>query len=80
MQKLVILQVQRNETYLNCVHIIPTFGGINIIACNGWELVFYDPKGECNKADGVSDFNKSKLKIEAKNKIILKSLHKGPIL
>ena len=57
------------RTYLNCVHIIPSIlGGINIIACNGWELlVFYDPKGECNKADGVSiDFNKSKLKIEAK--------------
>ena len=57
------------RTYLNCVHIIPSIlGGINIIACNGWELlVFYDPKGECSKADGVSiDFNKSKLKIEAK--------------
>lgn len=55
--------------YLNCVHIIPsTLGGINIIACNGSELlVFYDPKGECSKADGISiDFNKSKLKIEAK--------------
>ena len=57
------------RTYLNCVHIIPSIlGGINIIACNGWELlVFYDPKGECSKADGISiDFNKSKLKIEAK--------------
>ena len=64
------------RTYLNCVHIIPSIlGGINIIACNGWELlVFYDPKGECNKADGVSiDFNKSKLKIEAKKiKIVIK--------
>ena len=59
------------RNFLNCVHIIPSIlGGINIIACNGLELlIFYDAKGECSKADGISiDFNKSKLRIEA-NKI-----------
>ena len=57
------------RTYLKCIHIMPSIlGGINIIACNGWELlIFYDAKGKCNKADGISiDFNKSRLKTEAK--------------
>jgi len=72
---------------LKCVHIIPSIlGGINIIACNGWELlIFYDAKGECNKADGISiDFNKSKLKIEAikikncKKKVYIRGPYSNP--
>lgn len=55
--------------FLQCVHIIPSqLGGVNIIGCNGYELViFRDPKGECNKNDGVSiDFEDNKLKMDSR--------------
>ena len=79
--------IKEFRPYLKCVHIIPSIlGGINIIACNGWELlIFYDAKGECNKADGISiDFNKSKLKIEAikikncKKKVYIRGPYSNP--
>ena len=74
--------------FLQCVHIIPSqLGGVNIIGCNGYELViFRDPKGECNKNDGVSiDFEDNKLKMDSRKnnelqkKYIYKRLYCKPI-